>query len=168
MDRYEVSPWWAGALIVGFALHNSEEVVANDARMAGIGGDGLAERLHDLYRTDRFIVAVVVLTCVVIAALVPVVVRRTAASERLALLATGALIANGLTHIGQTVVLRGYNLGLVTAVAIMLPLAVTMAVLIHRRSDRSRWQTAVVLLVGAILSIPAIIGALALSVVVVR
>ena len=145
---------------MAFTLHNSEEVVANDARLSVMSGAGLASRFPDLYRTDRFVVAVVLLTCVVIAALVPVVVRRTVLS--------GALIANALTHIGQAIVLRGYNPGLVTAVVLVLPSAMAMAAVIHRGSDRTRVQTATALLIGAVLSIPAIVAALALSVVVLR
>ena len=160
--------WWAGALLLAFILHNWEEVVGNEARMSVVSGDGPLGHLREMYRTDRFILAVAVLTIVVFAALLPITLRRTRGAERWALLATGALIANAMTHIGQAIAVRTSNPGLISAVVLVLPIAVAVAVLVERESDRTRSRTVRLLLTGAIGSIPAIIGALALSAVIFR
>ena len=73
-----------------------------------------------------------------------------------------------MTHIGQAMALRTSNPGLISAVVLVLPIAVAVAVLVERESDRTRSRTVRLLLTGAIGSIPAIIGALALSAVIFR
>ncbi|MEP7765650.1 HXXEE domain-containing protein [Sanguibacter sp. 25GB23B1] len=155
--------WWTGLLLVAFTLHNLEELLLHDSGTGGLGPGGPMQRWSEMYQTDRFLGAVVILTVAVTALLLPATVRRTPLAARLALLATGALLGNALSHVGQGVAFRDYNPGLVTAVVLVLPAAVQLVRLLRGQAGTGRAGTVGVLAAGAVLAVPAIVLSLLIS-----
>lgn len=155
--------WWTGLLLVAFTLHNTEELLRNEAGAGSVGPAGPAQRWSEMYQTDRFVGAVVLLTVAVTALLLPAILRRTPGSARLALLPTGALLGNAVSHVVQGILARGYNPGLLTAILLVLPTALQLARLLHQRAGTTRAGTAGLLLAGAVLAVPAIVVSLLVS-----
>ena len=149
---------WTVWLLAVFTLHNGEELLRYES-----GAVGPVARWSEVYATDRFVVAVLLLTVAVAALLLPVLARRTPRSARIALLAVGALLGNVVSHVGQAVVLRGDSPGAVTAVLLVLPVGVQLARLLAPLARTGRAGTGGLLVAGALLAIPAIIGSLLLG-----
>lgn len=154
--------WTTGLLVTGllvaFTAHNLEELVRYESGALGPG-----PRWSETYAADRFAVAVVLLTAAVTALLLPVVRSRTPRAARAALLATGALLGNVVSHVAQVVVLRSDSPGVVTAVLLVLPVAVLVARHLLPTARTGRAGAAALLVAGALLAIPAILGSLALG-----
>ena len=84
--------WWSAALVVVFAVHNAEELVGLPSLLASVRPPAVAG-WTDLYRPDRFLTAVAVLTVLVMAMLVPAAVRGTPRATVVALLAVGGVLS---------------------------------------------------------------------------
>lgn len=149
---------WTIGLLVAFTLHNAEELLRYES-----GATGPGPRWSETYATDRFVLAVVILTVAVAVLLVPVLRERTPNAARLALLATGALLGNVASHLAQVVVLRVDSPGVITALVLVLPAGVLLARDLVPLARAGRAGTAGLLVAGALLQVPAIVGALALG-----
>lgn len=164
-------PWtvrrFVALLVVAFTAHNVEELLRNEAHVAALTGGGPLGWWIDEYRTDRFVVAVVVLTVGVVALLLPAARRPGRTTARAALVGTGALLGNAVSHVVQAGVLGGYNPGLLTAVVLVAPIGALLARALVAWSATRPCASAGLLVTGAVLAVPAIVGALLLSTLVV-
>jgi hypothetical protein len=79
------------------------------------------------------------------------------------LVLAGALVGNGLTHLGQALVFRGYTPGLITALLVVLPYGYGLGCELraHRMLSPRVWVGFVAL--GIALQIPIIVGTLLLA-----
>jgi hypothetical protein len=73
------------------------------------------------------------------------------------LLVAGAFVANGITHLGQAALLRGYTPGVVTALLVVLPYGVLLGEQLRRSGlvTRRRWVGAIA--AGAVLQVPLVV-----------
>jgi len=73
------------------------------------------------------------------------------------LLVAGAFAANGITHLGQAALLRGYTPGVVTALLVVLPYGVLLGEQLRRSGlvTRGTWVGAVA--AGAVLQVPLVV-----------
>lgn len=159
--------WASAALVVVFTAHNAEELVGLPSFLASDRAPALAG-LHELYRPDRFLLAVALLTVVVIAMLAPAAVRGTPRATVVALLPAGALLANALSHVVQALVLRAYVPGLLSAVLLMLPVGVLLVRALGARAPTRAPVVLALLAAGGVLSVPTIVAALLLANVLLR
>lgn len=156
-DPSQRVPAVLGALLVGFAVHNVEELPGLPDWMARRSRGRLDP---ELYGSPQLELAMGSLTAVVAGLLAPAWRRPTPARTTLALLAVGGLLGNGVTHVAQGAVYRCYNPGLATATAVLLPLGTAALVVQHRAGLVAPRTAATAALSGAVLSFPLIVAAL--------
>lgn len=155
--------WWTGLLLGVFTLHNIEELAYHDAGSGSINTTKIMQQWGDIYQPDRFIVAVIILTIILTAFLIPATIPQTSKTARLALVATGALIGNSITHIAQAAIFQSYNPGLITAIILLLPAAAQLARLLHKQANVSRLAATGLLVGGAFAAVPVIMMSLLLA-----
>jgi len=154
------------SLLAVFVAHNLEEVYLFRPPLT----TEALERLHidaGWYRRDRFAAATVILT-VAVGVLTPSVDEQR--GRRWALVgaaAAGGLVLNAGGHLVRAVITRSYNPGAVSA-PVLLGVALYSLTRTARRERLGVLKVGSAAGVGAALSIPAIVGALALAKSVIR
>jgi hypothetical protein len=88
---------------------------------------------------------------------------RRGARPTLFLLLAGALAGNGLTHVGQALLFRGYTPGLVTALLIVLPYGLGLGRQLDRAGMVSTRGWAGYVALGLVLQVPIILATLVLA-----
>ena len=154
-DLAHVGRWiWAGPAV--FLMHDAEEILT----VAPWLRDHRAE-LPSVLRpftgitTAEFALAVLVLFLGFLA--VAAHGARRARQGRTSipfLLVAGTFVANGITHLGQAALLRGYTPGAVTALLLVLPYGVLLGEQLRRRGLVTRGTWVGVVAAGALLQVP--------------
>lgn len=160
-DAAGVARWmWAGPAL--FVVHDAEEILtvapwlrAHQAELPSI------VRPFAGITTGEFSIAVLLLFVGFLA--VAAHGARRARQARLSLpflLVAGAFAANGITHLGQAALLRGYTPGVVTALLVVVPYGVLLGERLRRSGlvTRRSWMGAVA--AGAVLQIPLVVAVL--------
>jgi drug/metabolite transporter (DMT)-like permease len=157
-DRAHVGRWiWAGPVV--FFIHDAEEILT----VAPWLRDHRAElpmvvRPFSGITTTEFALAVLLLFLGFLAAAAHGAPR--ARQGRMSvpfLLVAGAFVANGITHLGQAALLRGYTPGVVTALLVVLPYGVLLGEQLRRSGlvTRRRWVGAIA--AGVVLQVPLVV-----------
>jgi hypothetical protein len=153
---------WIWAAPVVFLIHDAEEITtvapwlqAHRALLPAI--------VQPLTRvtTAQFALAVGVLfVAVCLAAAHGASRARHGARSVPFLLTSGALVANGLTHVMQAIFVGGYTPGVVTAVLLVIPYGVVLgrAMEASMLASRRTWLGAIA--AGAIIQVPIVVGLL--------
>lgn len=152
---------WAAPWV--FLVHDAEEIATVAPWLRNNRAD-LPAAIQPLatITTERFALAVGLLFLIFVACTLHAVQRARAGHRSLPfLLAVGALVANGITHLLQAAAFRGYTPGAVTAVILVIPYGIGLGDRLRTDSLISRrlWLTMIAL--GAVLQVPIIIGTLA-------
>jgi len=160
-DLAHVGRWiWAGPAV--FLMHDAEEILT----VAPWLRDHRAE-LPSVLRpftgitTGEFTLAVLVLFLGFLA--VAAHGARRARQGRLSvplLLVAGAFVANGITHLGQAALFRGYTPGVVTALLVVLPYGVMFGEQLRRSGLATRRTLVGAVAAGAVLQVPLAVLAL--------
>ena len=151
-------------LLTALLAHNAEELATSAAWLGRTSlPPAVARLLAEVYRRDRFALAMALLTVGVAGGTAPAARPGARRAARVALVPTGGLLANAAVHLGQAAVTRRYNPGLVTAVTVLLPAAAHAAASLHRSAGTEAAQTTRLLLAGGVLSVPAVVTALHVS-----
>lgn len=74
----------------------------------------------------------------------------------------GALVANGVTHLAQAVLFRGYTPGLLTAALLVIPYGIGLGEELRNSGLASRRTWLAMVALGALVQVPIIIGILSL------
>jgi hypothetical protein len=160
--KMKVTSWvWAGP--VAFVIHDAEEV-ATVAPWLKLHRSQLPEPVRSLMTitTREFAFAAIVLALGFALAAAHGVVS--ANQKRLSipfLLAAGAFVANGLTHVLQAAAFRGYTPGILTAVCVVLPYGVGLNRSLIGSHLATRQACLLALAAGVVLQIPLVLMAIA-------
>jgi hypothetical protein len=145
---------WSGPAI--FLLHDVEEVLTIAPWLRAHRAE-LPAALQPLLgvTTGRFALAVLLLLAGFVAAAAHGA-RRAGHGRRsvVFLLAAGALVGNGLTHLAQAVFFRAYTPGLVTALLLVLPYGYGLGARLEASGLASRRVWAGAVAAGAVLQAP--------------
>lgn len=164
MSRPRIIRWiWAAPVV--FAVHDGEELLtivpwlrAHRAVLPGI-----MQPLAELTTSQLALAMAVLFAGLVVAAVHGARRARRGARSILFLLLAGALVGNGLTHVGQALVFRGYTPGLATALLVVLPYGLALG----RRLTSARLLSAVAWIgfvaLGMVLQVPIILATLLLA-----
>jgi hypothetical protein len=120
--RRPVTRWiWAAPAV--FLVHDGEELLTIvpwlHAHRAAL--PAIAQPLADVTTFQLALAMFVLLVGLLLAAIHGVHRARRGTRSVLFLLLAGALVGNGLTHVGQAVAFRGYTPGLATSLLLVLP-----------------------------------------------
>jgi hypothetical protein len=156
---------WVWAAPVVFAVHDGEELVtmvpwlrAHRAMLPAV-----MQPLAGVTRTQLALAMAVLFLGLLAAATHGAHQVRRGLRPTIFLLLAGALVGNGLTHLGQALVFRGYTPGLITALLIVLPYGYWLGrELQSRRTISVRGWMAFVAL-GIALQVPIIVATLLLA-----
>lgn len=152
---------WAAPSI--FLLHDAEEIATvapwlRDHRAV------LPTAMHPFadVTTEQFELGVgLILLAVLVTTLHAVRCARAGARSIPFLLVVGALVANGVTHLGQAAAFRGYTPGLVTAVLLVIPYGIGLGEQLRTVGMVSRRAWLGLIAFAALLQVPIVIGILA-------
>lgn len=151
------SPKWILALPVVFCIHDLEELVFLDK--IPLLSSTLPANIRDLIQVSRSqFAAAISLLFIAILIITILWYRKPSSPTRVAVMGfvVAGLFFNGLTHIGQALLFRGYVPGLVSAVVLLLPYTFVILSSQFRTFFPSN-KTAVLVLLGAIASSPVIV-----------
>ena len=169
--RRAVWPYWL--VLAAFVVHDAEELatmpgwVADhrtevEALLARLGAADLAALLPSTYtRAAVAIGCVFVLFAVVTAG--AALRRRSRAWRWMFSGLLGAFFLHAFTHVAQSVVLGGYTPGVVTAVAVVVPVSLVVYGRLLAQGDLEGKEAMVAGLVGAALLVPAILLAISIA-----
>jgi hypothetical protein len=156
---------WILAAPAVFLVHDGEELltIVPWLRSHRAVLPAIVQPLADV-TTPQLAVAMLVLFAGLVAAAIHGVHRaRQGRRSLLFLVLAGALVGNGLTHLGQALAFRGYTPGLITALLVVLPYGYGLGreLRAHRMLSPRAWVGFVTL--GIVLQIPIIVGTLLLA-----
>ena len=152
---------WAGPAV--FLLHDAEEVLTIESWLREHGTE-LPPLVHRFLGVTarQFALAVLLLFAGFLAAAAHAAWRAQRARASLVfLLLAGTLVGNGLTHIAQAVLFRGYTPGVVTALLVVLPYGYVLGERLRASGLATRRMWAVAIAAGTVVQIP--LAALMLS-----
>ena len=155
---------WIWAAPGVFLVHDAEEIATVASWMPNHRVElPAAVQPFAIVTTRQFSFAVIVLFLGLLAATVHAVPRARVGTRSLPfLLMVGALVANGVTHLAQAAVFRGYTPGLLTAVLLVIPYGIGLGEELRNSGLASRRTWLAMVALGALLQVPIIIGILAL------
>ena len=151
---------------VAFLVHDAEEIITLGPWLREHGDvlPAMARSFVDGFSTAQFAISVAVLgTIYAIMTALGVRSLRLGRTPWPYLVATGALVGNGLTHVLQVLYFRGYTPGVVTAILVTLPYGWLVARALARDGIASRRLLSTMLVVGIFLQLPLAISALAMG-----
>jgi hypothetical protein len=156
---------WIAAAPVVFLVHDGEELltIVPWLRAHGASLPAAVQPLTDVTAPQLALAMLALFAGLVIAAVHGVHRARQGARSTLFLVLAGALAANGLTHLGQALVFRGYTPGLITALLVVLPYGYGLGRQLrsHGMLSMRAWMTVVA--VGVLLQVPIIVVTLLLA-----
>ena len=151
---------------VAFLVHDTEEIVTLGPWLREHGDElpTMARAFVDDFSTSQFATSVVVLgTVYAIVTALGVRSLRRGRTPWPYLVATGALVGNGLTHLLQALYFHGYTPGVVTALLVTLPYGWLAARALARDGIATRRLMYTMLVAGILLQLPLVISALAMG-----
>jgi hypothetical protein len=156
---------WILAAPAVFVVHDGEELltIVPWLRAHRAALPAIIQPLADVTTSQLASAMLVLFTGLVVAAAHGARRARRGARSMLFLLLAGALVGNGLTHLGQALLFRGYTPGLITALLVVLPYGYGLGreLRSHRMLSTRGWAGFVAL--GIALQIPIIVGTLLLA-----
>jgi uncharacterized protein with HXXEE motif len=155
---------WIGAAPGVFLVHDAEEIATVASWMPNHRAElPAAVQPLAMVTTRQFTFAVIVLFLGLLAATMHAVPRARVGTRSLPfLLMVGAFVANGVTHLAQAAVFRGYTPGLLTAVLLVIPYGIGLGEQLRASGLASRRMWLAMVALGAVLQVPIIVGILAL------
>jgi hypothetical protein len=156
---------WIAAAPAVFLVHDGEELLtmvpwlrAHRAMLPTA-----VQRLADVTAPQLALAMLVLFVGLVMATVHGVHRARQGARPTLFLLLAGALVGNGLTHLGQALVFRGYTPGLITALLVVVPYGYGLGGQLRSQGMLSvrAWMTVVG--VGVLLQVPIIVATLLIA-----
>jgi hypothetical protein len=159
-----VTPWiWAAPLV--FLVHDGEELltIVPWLRAHRAVLPATVQPLADITTSQLALAMFVLFAGLLFAAIHGVHGARQGTRSVPFLLLAGALVGNGLTHLGQALLFRGYTPGLVTALLVVLPYGYGLGrrLAAHRMLTGGAWAGFVAL--GVVLQVPIIVATLLLA-----
>jgi hypothetical protein len=148
---------WAAPVV--FLVHDLEEILAIGPWMAAHGAE-LPSAMQPLAMVTRgqLATAVAILFAGMLAATAHGAGRaRAGRRPDLFLLAAGMLIANGMTHLAQAALLRGYTPGVITALLVVAPYGYLLARRLTGSGIITTRAAVAFLALGAIAQVPLVV-----------
>ena len=154
---------WMCAAPCVFLVHGAEEIATVALWLRNNRADlPAAIQPFATVTTEQFTLGIGLLFLVLLAFTLQAVRRARAGHRSLPfLLVVGAVVANGITHLGQAAAFRGYTPGLLTAVTLVIPYGIGLGEQLRTQGLTSRGLWLGMIALGALLQVPIIIGTLA-------
>jgi hypothetical protein len=154
---------WMWAAPCVFLVHGAEEIATVAPWLRDNRADlPTAIQPFATVTTEQFTLGVGLLFLVFLALTLHAVRRARAGHRSLPfLLGVGALVANGITHVGQAAAFRGYTPGLLTAMILVIPYGIALGAQLRADGLTSGRLWLGMIALGALLQVPIVIGTLA-------